>query len=213
MTTGPPTLTFRGRDDKLDAMGRLLAPQLAGDVLDVGADRGRLGRHVGGRYVGVDASAGADVTVDLEEGLPFEDRSFDTVVAFDVLEHLDRAHAVFDELCRVADRWVVVGLPNMYEWHFRLRYARGLALSGKYGLPAAAPADRHRWLFGLREARGFCVERGRTQGFEPAGEALGYYCYRHPLARTLTRAGRRLSPRASGLLAYHLTTILQRRPS
>jgi hypothetical protein len=57
----------------------------------------------------------ADVVTDLERGtLPFDDRSFETVVAADVLEHVDSMHAFFDELCRVADRHVIVSLPNPY---------------------------------------------------------------------------------------------------
>ncbi|MCI0479892.1 class I SAM-dependent methyltransferase, partial [Candidatus Uhrbacteria bacterium] len=46
------------------------------------------------------------------ERLPFDDRSFDTVVSSHVLEHLSDFDAGFRELCRVARRRVVVALPT-----------------------------------------------------------------------------------------------------
>lgn len=96
--------------------------------------------------------------IDLEQGLPFKDKSFDTVVAFDVLEHLENIYKAFDGLYPVAKGYVFIGLPNMYEWRFRLLFVLRRKLSGKYGLPPEAPKDRHRWLFSLDEARE-CLRR------------------------------------------------------
>jgi hypothetical protein len=82
------------------------------------------------------------------------------------LEHLDNIHYAFDELCRVARRYVIIGLPNMYEWRFRVMFLMGKRLSGKYGLPVEPPQDRHRWLFSLKEARCFVQERALKLGFK-----------------------------------------------
>jgi 2-polyprenyl-3-methyl-5-hydroxy-6-metoxy-1,4-benzoquinol methylase len=101
-----------------------------------------------------------------QEDLPFPDRHFDTVVCTDVLEHLERCHGVFDELCRVARGHVIVSLPNP------LRVLLASLLEGTggrikyYGLPGEAPADRHRWFFGREEAVEFVTTRARHNGFE-----------------------------------------------
>jgi hypothetical protein len=205
------TVLYRDREDKLEAMAAALAPQLSGSVLDVGCDRRALRRFVPGPYVGVDFGGDPDVVCDLEAGLPFEDRSFDAVVAMDVLEHLERAHFVLDECLRIADRHVIVGLPNMYEWHFRLRFALGRAPSGKYGLPAERTEDRHRWLLSLDEARRFVLARGSAAGFALEAEVLPYYRYRVAPARAVSEIGRRIAPRAAGLLAYGYWGALRRR--
>ncbi len=103
---------FRGREDKLALVGDLLSNYLQGSVLDVGCDQKCLSAFVKGRYIDVDIAGKPDLIVNVEYGLPFKDRSFDTVVAFDVLEHLDNIHFGFDELCRVAQRFVIIGLPK-----------------------------------------------------------------------------------------------------
>jgi hypothetical protein len=144
-------------------------PILQGSVLDVGCDERQLCAEIPNatRYVGVDLNTMADLVIDLErDGLPFDDRSFDTVVCADVLEHLDRCHGVFDELCRVAAGRVIVALPNPLR---NLLDAVGAGSGGDlkhYGLPVDPPADRHKWFFGQRDAERFIRERGTRAGFE-----------------------------------------------
>lgn len=196
-------VSFRGRKDKLAEVAQLFSDYLKGDVLDVGCDARHLSSLVQGRYVGVDIAGSPDIQVNVEEGLPFCNRSFDTVVAFDVLEHCDRIHFVFDELCRIARSYVVIGLPNMYEWRFRLMFLLGMKLSGKYGLSSEPSADRHRWLFSLNEAREFVQERGAKNGFRVCEEALGYYGYRRCLPKLLTKLGKTIGPAWASLFAYH----------
>ena len=147
-------------------------------MLGVGCDRRYLAAFIKGKYLGIDITGQPDLVVNLEHGLPFRDRSFDIIIAFDVFEHLDNIHYVFDELCYVAKQYVIVGLPNMYEWHFRLMFLLDRKLSGKYGLPCDPPVDRHRWLFGLNEARGFVKQRAAKNGFAVVEEVFGYYSYR-----------------------------------
>jgi hypothetical protein len=59
------------------------------------------------------AVAGERVTADAR-ALPFPDRSFDVVVALDMLEHVPRSDrsAVLDELARVSRRRLIVGCPT-----------------------------------------------------------------------------------------------------
>jgi SAM-dependent methyltransferase len=204
------TVICRGREAKLLVAGNRLREFLRGDVLDVGCDRKTLRQFVGGRYVGVDVAGAPDLRCDVERPLPFRDGCFDCVAAFDVLEHVDAIHVALGELCRVSRRFVILGLPNMYEWRFRWAFIRGRRLGGKYGLPLARPEDRHKWLFSLVEARRFVEAQGQCHGFAVCREIVGFYDYRRALPRLLSSVGQRVAPRGVNLLASHYWTILSR---
>ena len=139
-----------------------------GRVLDVGCRSGNLSRALSDHsvsYCGLDLQPPADVIGNLDVGLPFYDRSFDTVVALDILEHTDHIHEAFGELCRVSRTHVVITLPNLYDVTTRMKFLRGSPLSGKYGLPTEPPADRHRWLFSYSDAERFCARWAERSGF------------------------------------------------
>lgn len=165
----PTPALYTDRDSKARYIADKYRAILGGSVLDVGCDRKLLQRELGAavRYVGVDMSQAADVRVNLDkEPLPFANRSFDTVLAADVLEHLERIHDVFDALCRIADSRVIVSLPNPVR-NLLLALAAGQTSNLKhYGLPLEAPQDRHRWFFGAEEAAAFMRDRGARNGFE-----------------------------------------------
>lgn len=141
-------------------------------VLDIGARDGRLGRHIGlsCTLVTLDlgVAPGVGVVGTLEVGLPFRSRSFDTVLALDVLEHVDKMLPAFRETMRVARSNVVIALPNTYELSGRLRYLAGRPLSSKYHLSdrAAEGSDRHRWVFTPGEAERFVERNAVAAGFE-----------------------------------------------
>jgi hypothetical protein len=176
LVAGPYATAYRytDRPTKGVYISKKYEPILRGSVLDVGCDAAPL-RHLVARqdeYVGVDMRADADVVLNLDHDtradgtiLPFGDRSFDTVLCTDVLEHLDRCHGVFDELCRVARDRVIVSLPNplgnMVE---ALKQGTGGRMK-YYGLPVDPPSDRHRWFFGFEEAAAFMGGRGVKNGF------------------------------------------------
>lgn len=164
---------YTDRASKARHIAAKYEPILRGSVLDVGCDeaplRGLVARPEA--YVGVDMHAGADVTLNLDAGpaggpiLPFASASFDTVVCTDVLEHLERIHDVFDELCRVSRDRVIISLPNPLA---ALIEAIAAGTGGRvkyYGLPLEAPKDRHRWFFGFEEAADFVRHRAERQGF------------------------------------------------
>jgi SAM-dependent methyltransferase len=113
------------------------APGYAGDVtrhfapdtklLDVGAGTGWLAEHFSD-YTGVDGApeaveaaqaAGRNVLLaDLREGLPFEDASFDGVIAKDVLEHIPDPAALVTEIARVLAPGGIVfaSSPDAQKW-------------------------------------------------------------------------------------------------
>ena len=58
------------------------------------------------------------------DSLPFGDRSFDTVSAIEVLEHVPDAERTLAEMTRVARQWVLVSVPREPLWR-ALNMARG----------------------------------------------------------------------------------------
>ena len=108
-------------------------------VLDLGCRSGALTRHFleGNSVVGLDVDAAAlekarthgiePVQANVEEPLPFEDASFDAVVAGELFEHLQFPDALVTETGRVLrPGGVLVGsVPNAYRVQSRLRFLRG----------------------------------------------------------------------------------------
>ena len=157
---------------KFRAMVQAFPEIWVSSILDVGSRSRKLQGALPNRevhYCGLDLHPPADVIGDVAH-LPFDDESFDTVVALDVLEHTDDIYKAFHELCRVALKYLLICLPNAYEIKIRLKFLLGLRLSGKYGLPLDSPDDRHRWLFSFREAKTFIHTMGRQHGFEVMAE-------------------------------------------
>jgi len=144
---------FRRLLGVLDAV--LAQPHLS--VLEIGAGsavamQDFLARHTDAKAVAMELSAasiraarrGSAPSLRAVAGnaldLPFKDRSFDAVVAFEVLEHLPDVARALDEMLRVVGRpgFIIIGLPN----HASLW----------------TPIE-DRWL--RRDRRAFGVERGR----------------------------------------------------
>ena len=140
-------------------------------ILDVGADECHLKEYLDAQasYWGVGLGGHPDQQLDLERGqLPFDDRSFDVVLCLDVLEHIESIHPIFDELCRVSRKYVVIALPNPWESFWRM-LRKGSHEPGRpmkfYGLPLDPPSDRHRWFFGADDAQHFICKRAAGCGF------------------------------------------------
>ena len=108
-------------------------------VLDLGCRSGALTEHFveGNEVVGVDVDRVAlakakergitPVLADVAEPLPFPDKSFDAVVAGELLEHLRFPDELVREIRRILrPRGVLVGsVPNAYRLQSRLRFLRG----------------------------------------------------------------------------------------
>ncbi len=108
-------------------------------VLDLGCRSGALTRHFldGNEVVGLDVDRAAlekaaelgiePVVANVEEPLPFEDASFDAVVAGELFEHLQFPDALVAEARRVLrPGGVLVGsVPNAFRVQSRLRFLRG----------------------------------------------------------------------------------------
>jgi SAM-dependent methyltransferase len=108
-------------------------------VLDLGCRSGAFTRHFldGNEVVGLDVDRAAlekasalgieTVVADVEQPLPFDDASFDAVVAGELLEHLRFPDALVAEARRVlkSDGVIVGSVPNAFRLQSRLRFLRG----------------------------------------------------------------------------------------
>ena len=108
-------------------------------VLDLGCRSGALTQHFveGNSVVGLDVDAAAlekastlgiePVQANVEEPLPFDDGSFDAVVAGELLEHLQFPDALVAEIGRVLRPGGVLAgsVPNAFRVQSRLRFLRG----------------------------------------------------------------------------------------
>jgi hypothetical protein len=181
--------TFPDRAARTRFVASRFAPYLRESVLDVGCYEAPLRALLPGvRYFGVDMAGRPDLRLDLDNGapLPFEDRSWRTVICIEVLEHLEHLHAMFDELVRVSGEHVVVSLPNCWR-DARVPLGRGRGHIAHYGLPQQAPPDRHRWFFSFTEARDFVCARAAAHGLEIV-ELFGTERHRAAPVRALRRA-------------------------
>jgi SAM-dependent methyltransferase len=108
-------------------------------VLDLGCRSGALTRHFldGNSVVGLDVDPSAlekaaalgiePVQANVEEPLPFDDASFDVVVAGELLEHLQFPDALVAEIRRVlrSGGLLAGSVPNAFRMQSRLRFLRG----------------------------------------------------------------------------------------
>lgn len=107
-------------------------------------------------YTGTDFVSGEGVVAcNLENPLPFDSQKYDVVCALDVLEHLDQIHFAVSEIKRIAKTAIVISLPNMAHWSFRLRFLFKGELSGKYTFHSSPIIDRHRWVTNYEQSREF----------------------------------------------------------
>ena len=161
---------FTDRQTKAKYVWLKYRPILKGRILDVGADQRYLKQHLGEdtKYWGIGLGGHPDQEVDLEkEKIAFPDNSFDCVLCLDVLEHLDNIHEVFDEICRVTQRYVIISLPNPWADFYRMLcfddYRPGQPTKF-YGLPVEPPHDRHKWFYSTEEAEKFILYRADKNG-------------------------------------------------
>lgn len=161
-------IKFNTRQDRPRYFSERFSKAMEGKLLDVGCDEAVLREFVGAdRYTGIDISDAADIRQNLMENgrLPFKDGEWDVVTCTDVLEHLENLHEIFGELVRVANRHLIISLPN--NWNSgRQQMRRGYGSIAHYGLPLDKPVDRHRWYFSLLEAREFLEGQAQRYNLE-----------------------------------------------
>ncbi len=151
--------------------GELFAALVGGPgkrVLDLGCRAGALTRFYasGNDVVGVDIDRDAladaaklgieTVWADVEERLPFDDASFDVVVAGEVLEHLRSPERVVAEARRVlrSGGMFVGSVPNFFRLRNRIAFVAGRPLDhDPTHLRIFAPRDVHTLMTGWQDVQ------------------------------------------------------------
>lgn len=163
---------YASREDKPEYVWKKYNRILTGKILDVGADQCGLKKLLpeGTEYIGVGLGGAVDIELDIEKKrLPFHNNSFDCALCLDTLEHIDNIHAVFDELCRVTRKYLIISMPNPWGsfigmlWGGYNKKNRDLPMKF-YDLPVNPPNDRHKWFYGVHEAVNFIERRGKMNG-------------------------------------------------
>lgn len=154
--------------DRIQVASSALAGIPLRSLLDVGCRGGVLRRYLPPEidYFGCDLEPGEHVRyVGDVQSVKF-DRTFDCVVALDVLEHVDQLHTLFDKLSALATKLLVVSLPNCYDLKSRVRFGIRGRLGGKYDFGPQCSVDRHRWVMGYSEIRRFYLAKAHEQGLK-----------------------------------------------
>lgn len=150
-----------------DFGAKILRPLQPRSILDIGCREGSLADHFPGvDYAGADLVQNASGRVKYVgdvSGIDFG-RSFDAVVALDILEHLDEPSAFFDRIVSSADRIILVSFPNTYDLKSRVRFSVAGQLGGKYCFREETQGDRHRWLMNRIEIQEFYRAKARKHG-------------------------------------------------
>ena len=145
--------------------GKILRPVSPISILDVGCRDGSLAAELpDADYSGADLFPGPAVKYVGDITQLKIDRSFDTVVAMDILEHLPTPSETFDKLFALAERHFLISLPNTYHLKLRYNFARKGMLNGKYLFTEAPQLDRHHWLISREEARQFANVKAEKHG-------------------------------------------------
>ncbi len=126
--------------------------------------------------------------------LPFEERSIDTIVCIETLEHLQRIHDVLDGIMAVSRKHVICSLPVEAPF-VRNRLVDPLGGTFSFATPIAPVFDRHQWAGSVADNLDFVYYRCARNGFAIKG-SICFTCRReitgHPRFSTaFVRAGSR----------------------
>lgn len=125
------------------------------DIIDVGSRDKTVERIFSKRCTLLDKNNPQLHYFDWEkEQLPFEERSFETVICLDTLEHINDIHLSFTDLSRITKNHLIISLPNCWRKTWK-KFLRGYGSGASYGLPPEKPKDRHKWFFNTEDVDNF----------------------------------------------------------
>ena len=125
-------------------------------LLDLGCRNNILKKYIplNTKYIGMDLFQNenneVNIVANIEDGLPFDNNTFDYIIALDLFEHLNDFQKTMEEalLKLKYGGKIILQLPNLsylpYRWDFLLngRFTK----TDKYKLKFNYGLDRHRWL-------------------------------------------------------------------
>ena len=172
-----PTPNYNTREGRNEFVIKLIKSTFPDTttILNIGGGQKRYLKNSGYKVTEIDKEGDNDYNLNLDEieKLPLENGSFDTVLALDVLEHLENFHLIFKEIIRVSRKNIIISLPNSLQNIFAI-VANSLQKDPKnngyynkfYGLPLEKPIDRHRWFLTVNDIKRFFEEKSKENNFE-----------------------------------------------
>ena len=138
-------------------------------ILNIGGGQKRYLKNSPFKITEIDISGDNDLILDLDKitKIPLKNKSFDAVVALDVLEHLENFHFILNEMNRLTKKYMFISLPNCFGTFFEIilnRKNKDELNEGYYhkfyGLPMQKPVDRHRWFLTIKDIERFFYKFG-----------------------------------------------------
>jgi hypothetical protein len=150
------------------AVGKLYREYLQGEsVLDIGCDMRGVEEFVGPqtRYQGIDMHGKPNIILNLDyDSLPFDEKSVDTIVCIETLEHLEHMHKVLDGVMAVSRQFVICSLPVEAAFT-QNKLVDSLGGTFSFGTPIAPVFDRHHWMGSVADNLDFVYYRCERNGF------------------------------------------------
>lgn len=137
-------------------------------VLELGCGDGYFGQMLKGKnidYTGCDISEKAlEISKErglnvfqckLEDRIDFTDKSFDYVIMSEFLEHIVNSETILKEAGRIAKKGVLVSIPNIAYWRFRLEL-----LLGRFPKQWAVAPEEHLRYWSIKDFKDTVVSLG-----------------------------------------------------
>ena len=136
-------------DNKFIVIKKILENE-RGSLLDIGCRNQILKKFLNKdiNYSGADVTQNENSTnliIDLNSNLNFENESYDFVTALDVLEHIDEPLKIIKKCLNIAKSKVIINLPNVAYYEFRLRLLFKGDLGSQYHFSGKKKDDKHTW--------------------------------------------------------------------
>ena len=113
-----PTPNYNSRKERNIFFLKLLEKNFSKikTILNLGGGQKRYLKESPYTVTEIDMSGDNDITLNLDEikKIPLDNKSFDAVVALDVLEHLENFHLILDEMNRLSKKYIFISLPNSF---------------------------------------------------------------------------------------------------
>jgi SAM-dependent methyltransferase len=138
------------------------------NVLDIGC-RSCEAKHVlseGIEYFGNDIFQNVDGSVNFVGDVLKVNfgRTFDCVIALDVVEHVDDPYALMDKIINLSEKYIIISLPNTYDLLHKKDFLFKSTLGKKYSFETSNSLDRHRWVMNYDEICEFYSHYAKNYG-------------------------------------------------
>ena len=161
----------RLKSGRMRSYTKIINPDVwTGTVLDIGSSFKLLKNLVEIKdYTSLDCDPEAHPDISLDVLDYNTDKTYRSVVAFNVLEHTDNIYATLDKMFNLSETYLVLALPNCYYIKNRLRFLRHKPIAWRHRLHRHKRYPlgyRHRWIYTFNELSNLINDTAKKNGFE-----------------------------------------------